>query len=125
MLEQLVKDEPNNMEALEGYAKLLLMLNDPAAALQAATTLQTLQPKSATGYHLAGVALQALQRTDEARKSFEAGLAADPAALDPLVALAQLDVAAGNADAGPGAHRCAHRGAARATRGCTTCAATC
>ena len=96
VLEQLVKDEPNNMEALEGYAKLLLMLNDPAAALLAATTLQSLQPKSATGFYLAGLAQQSLQRTDEARKSFEAALAADPAALEPLVTLAQLDVAAGD-----------------------------
>jgi tetratricopeptide (TPR) repeat protein len=96
VLEQLVKDEPSNMEALEGYAKLLLMLNDPAGALQAATTLQSLQPKSATGFYLAGLAQQSLQRTDEARRSFEAALAADPAALEPLVALAQLDVAAGD-----------------------------
>jgi putative PEP-CTERM system TPR-repeat lipoprotein len=99
VLEQLVKDDPNNMEALEGYARLLLGLNDPAAALQAATTLQTLQPKSSTGYQLAGVAQQALGRTADARKSFEAGIAADPASLDPLIALAQLDVAAGESAA--------------------------
>ena len=59
VLDQLVTDEPNNLEALEGYARLLLMLNDPAGALQAATTLQTLQPKSATGFQLAGVGAQA------------------------------------------------------------------
>ncbi len=97
VLEQLVRDDPNNMEALEGYAKLMLMLKDPSAALQAAATLQTLLPKSATGFNLAGIAQQALERTDEARKSFEAGLAADPTAFEPLVALSQLDVAAGNA----------------------------
>jgi Flp pilus assembly protein TadD len=97
VLEQLVKDEPNNLEALQAYARLLLVVNDPSAALQAATTLQALQPKSAAGFYLAGVSQQALQRTDEARKSFEAALAAEPANLDALVALAQLDVAAGNA----------------------------
>jgi putative PEP-CTERM system TPR-repeat lipoprotein len=95
VLDQLVKDDPNNLQALEGYARLLLMVNDPAGALQAATTLQTLQPKSATGYYLGGVALQAGKRDDEARKSFETALQLDPASLDSLIALAQLDLAAG------------------------------
>ena len=99
VLERLVKDEPNNVEALEGHAKLLLILNDPAAALQAATTLQTVQPKSATGFYLAGVAQAALNRSDDARKAFEAALAADPAAIDPLIALSQLDVDAGDTTA--------------------------
>jgi len=95
VLEQLVKDDPNNLEALEGLARLLLLAGDPAAALQAATTLQALQPKSMTGYLLAGAAQQALGRGDDARSSYEAGLAASPEALEPLVALSQMDVAAG------------------------------
>ncbi len=97
VLEQLVKDAPNNVEAVEANARLLLLVNDPAAALQAATTVQTLQPKSPSGYLLAGAAQAAQQRPDEARKSFEAALAADPKSLDALVALAQLDLATGNA----------------------------
>ncbi len=95
MLEQLVKDDPNNLEALEANARLLLLVNDPAGALQAATTLQTLQPKSPKGYFLAGAALQAQQRSDEARKAFETALQLDPASLDSLIALAQIDLAAG------------------------------
>ena len=95
VLEQLVADDPNNSEALEGLARLRLLVNDPAAALQAATTLQTLQPGSATGFFLAGVAQQAQANVDEARKSYEQALAVDPRSLEALMALARLDLAAG------------------------------
>jgi len=95
VLEQLVRDEPNDAEAVEGLARLLLIVNEPAAALQAATTLQALRPNSTAGFLLEGVALQALGRSDEARAVFERAAAVEPAALDALVALVQLDAATG------------------------------
>jgi tetratricopeptide (TPR) repeat protein len=98
VLEQLVKDEPGNVEGQSALARLLLVTNEPAAALEVAATIQALQPKSATGYYLAGLAQQAQGRTEDARRALEAAAAADPGALEPLAALAQLDVAGGDAE---------------------------
>ena len=63
------------------------------AALKTANAIQALQPKLPLGYYLAGLVAAAQQRPAEARAAFEQAASLDPKALDPVVALMQLDVA--------------------------------
>ena len=58
-------------------------------------TIQALQPKSATGFVLAGQTYEAAKDLDKARSSYEQAAQADPAAPEPIVGLARLDVEAG------------------------------
>ena len=92
VLEQLVKAEPNNLAALEGLFRVQLAAKDYPAALKSAQTIQALQPKLPAGHYLAGVAEVAQLRPEEARAAFEKAASLDPTLLDPVAALAQLDV---------------------------------
>jgi len=95
VLEQLVADDPNNVEALEGLARLQLVVDDPSAALQTAGTLQAVRPKAAAGYFLAGVAQLALGREEDARDSLEQAVSVDPAWPPPYGVQARALVAKG------------------------------
>jgi len=93
VLEQLVADEPNNIAALEALYRVQGAGKDLPAALKTAKTIQALQPKLPLGFYLEGMVEQAQQHPAEARAAFEHAAALDPKALDPVVELAQLDVA--------------------------------
>jgi len=98
VLEQLVNEQPGNSTALEGLTRLQLAGQDLAAALSTARTIQTLQPRSATGYLLEGEALRAQEKLDAARQAYERAAVVDPSAVEPVVALTRLDVSAGKLD---------------------------
>ena len=92
VLEQLVKAEPGNVAALEGLYRVQVATNDMAAALKTAQAIQALQPNRPLGYFGEGAVAAGQQRTADARTAFEKAASLDPSLLEPVAALAQLDV---------------------------------
>lgn len=75
-----------------------LARRQPDAALKALAALERKQPKDPGPAHLRGQVLASLGRHADARQSFEAALALNPAYFPPLAALAALDMREGRAD---------------------------
>ncbi len=75
-----------------------LARRQPDAALKALEALARKQPRDPGPAHLRGQVLASLGRSAEARQSFEAALALNPAYFPPLAALAALDMRQGEAD---------------------------
>lgn len=97
VVEQLVLEQPGNLAALAVLAQLQFAGRDPAAALRSAATIQALQPASASGYLLAGQIQEAERKVEAAREAYELAAEMDPTSLEPLIALARLNVQHGEA----------------------------
>lgn len=95
LLEGAVRREPTQAPIRAALVRAYLAKRDFAAARTAAKDLTTLQPNSATGPYMAGLAAEGLNELDEAQKAFQEALRIEPNAIDPLSALAQLEVARG------------------------------
>ncbi len=98
LLEQAVRAAPADVSARTELIRAYLTKQDFAAARTAAEDLKTLQPQSAAGAYLAGMAAIGQNKPDEAQKEFEHALELAPNAMDALAALARLDVARGHVD---------------------------
>jgi tetratricopeptide (TPR) repeat protein len=92
VIEQLVLQQPGNVPALAALAQLQLAGRDPGAALRSASMIQALQPTAASGYLLAGQIQESQQQAEAARKTYELAAKMDPNSLEPLIALARLNV---------------------------------
>lgn len=80
-------------------AQLYLQKADLGAARTAIQQLEALDPKLAAGPYLSGQLASAEDRWPEAEREFERALQLQPAAIDALAALTQLELARGQADA--------------------------
>ncbi len=89
-----IKDDP---VALDALARAYLDKQDFDNAHDVAERLKTLQPKSADGFYLAGIAAQGRKNNAEAHQQFEKALALQPQAMDALSALARMELAEGHA----------------------------
>ena len=92
LLEETVRQDPNNADAREVLVQAYLAKKDFAAAHSAAGDLETLRPKSGIGAYLAGLASQGQNKLDDARKEFRRAYELQPNAPEPLSALAQLEL---------------------------------
>jgi tetratricopeptide (TPR) repeat protein len=95
LLEDTVRANPNSVVARESLVRQYLAKRDFRAARTAAEDLKTLRPDMAAGPYLAGVAAQGANDLDGAEKEFERARALQPAADEPLAALARLEVGRG------------------------------
>jgi predicted Zn-dependent protease len=99
VIEQLVKDEPNNVAALEALYRVQAGAKDLDAALKTANAIQALQPKLPLGYYLAGLVQQGQQKSAEATESFAAAVALAPTDWQAYRGQAVAELARGNVDA--------------------------
>jgi tetratricopeptide (TPR) repeat protein len=96
VLEETVRANPQDSSAREALVNATLTQRDYVAALAAAKDLETLRPDYAAGPYLEGLALRGLGRTEEARQALLRALARTPGAIEPLTALAHLEIDQGH-----------------------------
>jgi tetratricopeptide (TPR) repeat protein len=96
MLEKSVHDVPDDPALREALARAYFAEGNFKNAESEARDLQTLQPKAAVGFYLAGLAARADRRLDDAQRDFERALTLQPKALDSLSELAHLELSRGN-----------------------------
>jgi tetratricopeptide (TPR) repeat protein len=92
VLEQLAKDDPNNIAAEEALFRVQAAQKRNADARATAEIIQRVSPKQGLGYYLAGLIDEADQKPDAAAKDYEQSLQRQPAAGEPLAALVRLDL---------------------------------
>lgn len=93
VLEQLIRDSPDNMQAREAYFRVQIATGDAAGARKTAEEVRTLRPDQPLGYTLVGVMLERDRKLAEATAQYEQAMkvAADPSEM--LTVLVRLDLA--------------------------------
>lgn len=92
IIDDLVKQQPNNIDALGAQFKIAVAAKDMASAKTAADAIVSVNPKSWLGYYDQGVIAELQQRQADATRLYAAALDATPNAVDPLQALTSLQV---------------------------------
>jgi tetratricopeptide (TPR) repeat protein len=90
ILVALVKDQPNNGQALDTLFRVSASLKDYDAAKSAADALVATEPKSAVGYLYQGILAEDAKRYDEALRLFSRATEIQPDALEPLQAQVRM-----------------------------------
>jgi predicted Zn-dependent protease len=90
VIDELVKQQPDNLAALDAQFKIALQINDKSAAKTAADVMVAARPKAALGYFYQGEVAEAEKRFDDALKHYSAALDVQPEAVDPLQAYARV-----------------------------------
>jgi tetratricopeptide (TPR) repeat protein len=93
MLSDLVKDQPNNVQALDSLFRVSAAMKDYDTAKSAAEGLIATQPKAGLGYMYEGILAEEAKHTDEALRMYGQAAALQPDALEPLQAQIRLLVA--------------------------------
>lgn len=93
LIDELVKQEPDNVAALDTQFRVAAATNDAAAARAAADAMVALQPKGAAGYYYQGLAAESDKRWEDALRCYSTSLELQPEASEPLQALARTLVA--------------------------------
>jgi len=88
VIDDLVKQEPNNLAALDTQFRVAAANNDIADAQSAADAIVALQPNSGLGYYYQGAAAESAKRPEDALRLYALSLDKDPSASEPLQALA-------------------------------------
>lgn len=86
VLAALLKQQPNNLQALDTSFRASLATNDLSSAQATATTILALQPKAAAGYYFEGLVAEAQQHTEEALKLYAQAVDNEPNSMEPLQA---------------------------------------
>jgi tetratricopeptide (TPR) repeat protein len=90
VIDELVKQQPDNMIALDTQFKIDLATNDTTAAKATADAMVALQPKVALGHYYQGDVAEVDKRLDDALRFYSAALDLQPDGSEPLQALARL-----------------------------------
>jgi tetratricopeptide (TPR) repeat protein len=90
VIDELVKQQPNDTAALDVQFKIALAMKDFAAAKFAADALVALQPKAAIGHYYQGMAVESDKRLDDALKFYATALDVQPDGIEPLQAEARV-----------------------------------
>jgi len=90
VIDELVKQQPGNMDALETQFKVAAATGDKAEAQAAADAMVATHPKLAVGYFDQGAVAESAQRLDEALKLYSGALEIQPESSEPLEALARV-----------------------------------
>jgi predicted Zn-dependent protease len=93
VIQKLADEQPSNIDALDLFCNIQLARHDFASARRIAGAIQTARPDLAAGDYLQGLADAADGKSDRARAAFERAAAKNPRAIEPLRALARLDIA--------------------------------
>ncbi len=97
VLAELIKEQPDNMSALDVQFRLSMRTKDLATAKSAAESIVATRPKDASGYFYEGMVAEQEKRTDDAVRLYAAAVDAQPDALEPVQAEMRLLVASGRA----------------------------
>ena len=89
----LVKEQPNNLPALDTLFRVSVATKDYAAAKTAAEAMVASQPKAAVGYLYEGMLAQEAKRNDEALRLYAQAVDLQPDGFEPLQAQIHLLVA--------------------------------
>lgn len=103
--ELLVSRTPNHVSLRNDAAALYMELGRPADALRHFTAARALEPASAVAWFNEGVALQALERLNEAAERYQKAAQLDPSYSAAHNNIGNLLAAAGRLDAAVGAYR--------------------
>jgi len=87
VIDELVKQHPDNATALETQFKVDAATKDLASAKTAADALVALQPKMALGYYYQGAVAESDKRPEDAVRLYSKALDVQPEAAEPLRAL--------------------------------------
>lgn len=90
VLDQALKSDPNDLEALHLYATTLYKRGKDAEAEGLFRRLAAMKPNDPIAHFSLGTTLVRLNRTEEARKSFEQALIADPNFQQARISLTKL-----------------------------------
>jgi tetratricopeptide (TPR) repeat protein len=90
LLDELVKQQPDNVPALDTQFKVAMALKDLATAQAAANALVAAQPKLAVGFYYQGMTAEAETKLPEAARLYGASLDVKPEATEPLEALVRV-----------------------------------
>ena len=90
VLIELVKDQPNDFQALDPLFRLSLSTKDYDTARTTAEAMVALQPKSPVGYMYEGILAEQAKKNDEALRLYGQAQALQPDALEPLQAQIRL-----------------------------------
>ncbi|HLZ99650.1 MAG TPA: tetratricopeptide repeat protein [Steroidobacteraceae bacterium] len=93
ILTYLVKEQPNNIEALDSLFRVSAATKDFETARSAAEGLVAAQPKMGAGYLYEGMLAEEAKHNDEALRLYGQAAALQPDALEPLQAQIRLLVA--------------------------------
>jgi len=99
LLEEGLHATPKDPRLEEALVRAYLAHRDYGAARAAADTLEKLEPKSAVGFYLEGVAARGEQHADQGEHALLHALELEPDSVDVLRELSQLDFARGKPDA--------------------------
>lgn len=92
LLEQLATETPSDVQTLEALFRVQAATKDLSAARVTAQTIQKVRPDLPLGHHLEGAVNESEQKYDAALASYEAALAIQPEAAEPLTAAVRVDV---------------------------------
>jgi predicted Zn-dependent protease len=90
VIDELVKQHPDNVAALETQFKVAAATKDLASAKSAADALVALQPKMALGYFYQGAVAESDKRPEDAVHLYSRALDVQPEAAEPLQAMVRL-----------------------------------
>jgi tetratricopeptide (TPR) repeat protein len=93
VIDQLVADQPGNVQALEAAFRVQAARKDLNGARKSALAIQAVNPDLPVGWYLAGLVDQSENKLDDARRAFEHALELAPDSTEPLTALLRVDVA--------------------------------
>jgi tetratricopeptide (TPR) repeat protein len=91
VLEQLVKDSPNDVPAMEALFRVQASTKDLAAARLTAEGIKQARPDLPLGSYLEGAVDEAEKKYDAAIAAYERALQIQPSAGEPLTALVRVD----------------------------------
>jgi tetratricopeptide (TPR) repeat protein len=98
ILAELVKEQPDNVSALDQQFRVGLATNDLVTAKAAAEGIVATQPKGATGYLYEGMIAELEKRTEDALRLYTQAADARPDVLEPVQAEMRLLVATKRVD---------------------------
>jgi tetratricopeptide (TPR) repeat protein len=84
VIDELVKQEPNNVAALEAQFRVAAATKDTPAAKAAADAMVATQPKAALGYFYQGAVAETEKKLDDALRFYSVALDMQPDATEPL-----------------------------------------
>ncbi|MGA2780225.1 MAG: tetratricopeptide repeat protein [Steroidobacteraceae bacterium] len=90
VIEALIKQQPNNMQALDVEFKVAAATKDVATARASADAMVALQPKSGIGFYYQGEIAESNNRLDEALRLYTTASDLQPASAEPLQAITRV-----------------------------------
>ncbi len=90
IIDELVKQQPDNMQALDAQFKIAMATKDLGAAGAAADAMVAVQPKQPLGYHYQGLVAESEKRYEDAVALFTKALDIAPEGAEPLQGLTRV-----------------------------------